>query len=268
LDKDKIMPLLEVDGVKLNYQINGDGDPLLLIHGLGSSGRDWELQVEYFSQSYKVIRCDLRGHGKSSKPPGPYSIELFSKDCSGLLSRIGCSPAHILGISLGGMVAFQMGIDHPDDVRSLVVVNSTPDLVPRSMMDHIHTWQRLLIIQLMGMRKMGEVLGNRFFPKPEQSELKEIFIERWGENHRPSYLEAMKAAVGWSVYDQLGEIKAPTLVIGSDEDYFPTEYKEDYVKMLPRGRLEIVEDARHALPAEKPEEFNRLVHEYLTGLFL
>ena len=259
------MPLLEIDRIKLNYQISGYGDPLLLIHGLGSSGRDWELQVEYFSRYYKVIRFDLRGHGKSSKPPGPYSMKLFGEDSARLLSNLDCSPAHILGISLGGMVAFQMGIDHPEVVRSLVVVNSTPDLVPRSLMDHLGTWQRYLIIRLMGMRKMGEVLGKRFFPKPEQGKLREIFVERWAENHKPSYLEAMKAAVGWSVYDQLGKIRAPTFVIGSDRDYFPTEYKEEYVKKLQRGRLEIVKDARHALPAEKPEEFNRLVHGFLTS---
>jgi pimeloyl-ACP methyl ester carboxylesterase len=118
----------------------------------------------------------------------------------------------------------------------------------------------------MGMRKLGEMLGNRFFPKPEQEELREIFIERWAENYKPSYLEAMKATIGWSIYDRLGEIKAPTLVIGSDGDYFPKEHKESYVQKIPRGRLAIVKDARHALPAEKPAEFNRLVRDFLTTL--
>jgi 3-oxoadipate enol-lactonase len=260
------MPLLDIGDIKLNYQIAGEGDPLLLIHGLGSSGGDWELQVYYFSSRYKVITFDLRGHGMSGKPPGPYSVKLFAEDSARMLSSLGCSPAHILGVSLGGMVGFQMGIDHPEAVRSLVIVNSTPDLVPRNLKDRLWIWQRYLVIKLLGMRKLGEMLGNRFFPKPEQGELREIFIERWAENHKPSYLEAMKAVVGWSVYNQLGEIKAPTLVIGSDGDYFPTEHKEDYVKRIPRGRLEIVKEARHALPAEKPGEFNRLVDDFLTTL--
>ena len=260
------MTLIELGNIELNYQIAGDGEPLLLIHGLGSSGRDWELQVDHFSNHFKVITFDLRGHGKSGKPPGPYSIKLFAEDSARLLSSLDCSPAHIMGISLGGMVGFQMGIDYPVSVRSLVIVNSTPDLVPRNLQDRLSTWQRYWIIQLMGMRKLGEVLGNRFFPYPEQDELREIFIERWAENHKPSYLEAMKGIIGWSVYDHIGQIKVPTLVVGSDGDYFPTEYKEEYVKRLPRGRLEIVKDARHALPAEKPAEFNRLVLDFLTTL--
>jgi pimeloyl-ACP methyl ester carboxylesterase len=260
------MPLLVLEDIKLNYRISGDGEPLLLIHGLGSSERDWEFQVNYFSTYLKVISYDLRGHGKSGKPPGPYSMGLFADDTAKLLSSLECSPAHILGISLGGMVAMQLGIDYPEAVRSLVIVNSSPNLVPRSLMDYLGTWQRYLIIHLMGMKKLGEMLGNRFFPKPEQAELRNIFIERWAENYKPSYLEAMKAAIGWSVYDQLEKINVPTLVIGSDGDYFPSEYKEDYVKKLQRGRLEIIKDARHALPAEKPGEFNRLVLEFLTSL--
>jgi pimeloyl-ACP methyl ester carboxylesterase len=76
----------------------------------------------------------------------------------------------------------------------------------------------------------------------------------------------MKAVVGWSVMDQLGEIKAPTLVIGADGDYFPTEEKEAYFRKIPGARLEIVKDTRHALPAERPEEFNRIVDDFLSGL--
>ena len=238
----------------------------MLIHGLGSSGRDWELQVDFFSNYFKVITFDLRGHGHSSKPAGPFSIDLFAEDTAGLLSKIDCSPAHIMGISLGGMVGFQLGVFHPDVVRSLIIVNSTPDLVPRNLMDRIWIWQRYLIIQFLGLRRLGRVLGDRFFPKPDQSELREIFIERWAQNHKSSYLKAMKAVVGWSVYSRLEEIKAPTLVIGADGDYFPTEEKEAYVKKIPRARLEVVLDSRHALPAEKPEEFNLLVLNFLSEL--
>jgi pimeloyl-ACP methyl ester carboxylesterase len=260
------MPFCGVDNIELNYQITGKGEPLLMIHGLGSSGRDWEFQVEYFSAYYSVITYDLRGHGLSSKPPGPYSMKLFSEDTSKMLSALNCSPAHVLGISLGGMVAFQLGIDHPENVRSLAIINSTPDLILRNLQDHFRTWQRYFVIRLMGMRKLGEMLGNRFFPKPEQDELRRIFIERWAENHKPSYLEAMKAVIGWSVYDRLGEISVPTLVVGSDGDYLPTEFKEEYVKKLPLGSLKIVKDARHALPAEKPNEFNDLIHKFLISL--
>jgi len=123
-----------------------------------------------------------------------------------------------------------------------------------------------LIVRFMGMRKMGQVLGNRFLPDPEQAELREVFIDHWAENHKPSYLEAMKAVIGWSVLDQLNEITAPTLVIGAEGDYFPTEAKEAYSKKIPGAKLVIIKNTRHALPAEKPEVFNQTVLEFLSGL--
>ena len=260
------MPKINLGNINLHYEISGEGDPVLLIHGLGSSCQDWELQVDYFSRNYRVITIDLRGHGKSEKPPGPYSIPLFTEDTARLLKELKCSPAHILGISLGGMVAFQLAISFPEVVKSLIIVNSTPDLVPKTLKDRLGIWQRYLIVQFMGLRKLGEVLGDRFFPDPDQSVLRDIFIERWAENHKPSYMEAMKAVVGWSVLNQLKEIKAPTLVIGADGDYFPIEEKEAYTKRISGARLKIIENTRHALPADKPEVFNQTVIDFLAGL--
>jgi pimeloyl-ACP methyl ester carboxylesterase len=258
------MPTIHVNDIDLHYEIHGDGEPLLLIHGLGSSSRDWELQLDFFAQNYKLILVDVRGHGRSGKPTGPYSIPLFAEDIKELLQALQVGPAHILGISLGGMIGFQLGISYPDMIKSLVIVNSTPELVARTLKDRLGIWQRLLIVRFLGMRKMGEVLGDRFLPDPEQAELRKIFIERWAENDKPAYTEAMKAVIGWSVTDRLGEIRCPTLVIGADGDYFPTAEKENYVKQIPGAELLIIENSRHTLPAEKPAEFNVAVKEFLT----
>ena len=203
---------------------------------------------------------------KSAKLSGPYSLAMFAEDTARLIKELGAEPVHILGISLGGMVAFQLAIDYPDLVRSLIIVNSTPEMVPRTLKEKTVIWQRLIIVQLMGMRKMGQVLGDRFLPRPDQAELREIFIERWAENDKSAYLEAMKAVIGWSVIEKLGEISCPTLVIGSDGDYFPTSDKETYTKMIPGAELIIVKDSLHALPAEKPWEFNQIVIDFLPGL--
>lgn len=258
------MPTLQVNDIDLYYELFGEGEPLLLIHGLGSSSRDWEMQIDFFAQNYQVITIDVRGHGKSGKPPGPYSIPLFAEDTAKLLRALGVSPVHILGISLGGMIAFQLGISHPEMVKSLIIVNSTPELIPRTLKERLQIWQRLLIVRVMGLRKMGEVLGNRFLPLPEHAELREIFIERWAENDKPAYLESMKAVIGWSVVDRLGEIRCPTYIVGADGDYFPTEEKEIYVRRIPGAELRVIEDARHALPAEKPGEFNAVVKAFLS----
>jgi len=222
--------------------------------------------MDSLTEHFQVIALDLRGHGKSSNPRGPYSMDLFSDDTARLIKQLETGPAHILGISLGGMVAFQLALDHPDLVRSLVITNSTPDMEPRTFKDRLALWQRFLIVRLLGMEKMGQVLADRFLPHSDQEELRKIFIQRWAENDKSAYLEAMKAVVGWSVVKRLPEITCPTLVIGSDGDYFPTADKEVYTSLIPNARLEIVENSMHALPAEKPAVFNEMVIRYLTSL--
>ncbi len=259
------MPYFNAGEVELYYERTGEGEPLLLIHGLGSSSRDWELQVPDFAGHFQVICVDLRGHGRSSKPSGPYSMEVFAGDVSRLLEGLGTGPAHAVGISLGGMVAFQLALDHPRQVRKLVIVNSVAELVPHNLADRLGFWQRLLIVRLLGMEKMGQVLAERFLPKPDQEALREVFIRRWAENHVPSYLASLKAAYGWSVIGRLGEIRSHTLVLGSDGDYFPTSQKEAYTALIPNATLTVIKNSRHALPAEKPAEFNRIVLDFLTA---
>ena len=258
------MPFITARDIDVYYEILGQGDTLLLIHGLGSSSRDWELQVPRFSRDFQVITMDLRGHGRSSKPPGPYSIPTFGEDTARVLESLQLSPAHVVGISLGGMVAFQLALDFPNLVKKLVIVNSVPELVPRGIGDLLSYWQRLIIIRLMGMEKMGQVLADRFFTEPEHEGIKEMFVQRWSKNHKPSYRAALKAAYGWSVRERLGEIQVPTLVLGADGDYFPAPEKEAYTALIPHAVLKIIKDSHHALPAEKPAEFNQVVLDFLV----
>lgn len=257
------MSVLHVNGVELYYEIHGQGEVLLFIHGLGSSTRDWQNQVDFFAQHYKAILVDVRGHGKSDKPSGPYSIPLFANDLAGFLESLKLAPVHVIGISMGGMIAFQLAINRPDLVKSLVVVNASPEFVARSFKERVKIWQRFVIVRLLGMRKVGEVLSDRLFPKPEHAELREIFVERWAENDSRAYGDAMRAIVGWSVVDKLENIHCPTLILASDEDYTPVAEKRAYVAKLTRGKLVIIQDARHALPAERPLEFNAALNTFL-----
>ncbi len=259
------MPVVVHDGIEIYYEEYGQGKPLLLIHGLGSSSRDWELQLPAFQEHFRVIALDLRGHGRSGKPPGPYSMVQFARDTACLLKGVDAVPSHVVGISLGGMVAFQLILDFPNLVDKLIIVNSVPELLPRNLADRLAYWQRLLIIRLLGMEKMGRVLAERFFTRPEQESLREIFVSRWSENHKPSYRVSLQAAYGWSVRGRLGEIQVPTLVVGAEGDYFSNEEKEAYTALIPTGSLVVVPDSRHALPAEKPAIFNQLVLDFLLG---
>jgi len=259
------MATVHVNGIRLHYEMQGEGNTLLLVHGLGSSTRDWESQVPVLSRSRRVVTFDLRGHGQSDKPAGPYSMAMFAADAVGLLDALAIERADVVGVSLGGGIAMQMAVDAPSRVQSLVLVNTAPEMVVRTLRERLMLWQRFAVVRLMGMRKMGEVLGQRLFVQPGDAPLRQTFADRWAENDPVAYLAALRAMVGWSVNDRLGDIRCPTLVLAADHDYTPVSLKEGYTARIPGARLVVVADSRHALPIERPHEFNEAVLAFLEN---
>lgn len=258
------MPKLHINGIDLHYERTGEGRPIVLVHGLGSSSRDWEMQVPFFSKHYQVISFDLRGHGQSQKPSGPYSMSLFAKDTAGLVKSLGVAPVHVVGISLGGMIAFQLAVDYPELIKSLVIVNAGPEVVVHTMKDRWQVFFRFAMVRLLGMRKMGEVLSKRLFPKEEQVGIRKLFVEHWAENDTQAYLDTLCAIVGWSVTDRIQDINLPTLVVAADGDYTPVSAKEAFVQAIPKAELVVIPDSRHATPVDSPEKFNEAVMSFLS----
>ncbi|NEW60948.1 alpha/beta hydrolase [Sulfurovum sp. bin170] len=250
-----------INNTELHYKTIGQGEPLLFIHGLGSSSRDWKEQVNHFSKSYRVITLDIRGHGKSSKTDEEYTISLFADDTIALLDALKISSAHIVGISMGGMIAFELAVSYPNRIRTLTIVNSTPSAVPQTIRERLQMWQRKLMVRLFSMKAIGEILGKRLFPN--HKELKKLFAKRWAENDLTSYRKSVKAIFEWSVADQLDQIQAPTLLLSSEYDYIPLSKKEELVKQIANCKLVVIKDTHHALPVEKPDNFNEVL-----GLFL
>ena len=258
---------IRVDDVELFCEIAGEGEPLLLIHGLGSCVADWGPQIEYFSQGYRVIAFDLRGHGQSSKPQDGYSIERFARDTAALIEALETGPVHVAGISLGGMVAFQLAVDAPKLVKSLTIVNSGPAVPTQTFKQRMPLYVRLLYIRTLGLRKMAKAIAKRLFPEPQQAGLQSRFIERLAANEKRCYVASLRAIfAGWGVAGHLGDIRCPVLVIAADQDYTPLELKQAYVDRLPDARMVVIPNSRHALPMEKPREFNRALADFLAPL--
>lgn len=257
------MPIINVNGADLYYEAHGTGEPVLLIHGLGSSTRDWDPQIPALAKQFQVIAFDVRGHGRSSKPKQRYSVKLFSDDAAALIRQLGIAPAHVVGISMGGMIAFQLAVDAPELVRSLVIVNSGPAMPIKTLAQRMMIWTRVAIVRIRGMRKMGEVLANRLLPKPGHAELRATFIERWAENEPRAYLSALHGLVNWGVMEHLGEIACPVLVLTGDKDYTPIPFKQAYTAMMKHAELVVVDDARHFMPIERPEPFNAALLKFL-----
>jgi 3-oxoadipate enol-lactonase len=257
------MPVFSHNGCNLYYEEHGQGAPVLLIHGLGSSTRDWECQTPILAQYFRVIAFDVRGHGQSSKPHEPYSIKGFADDAAALIRHLQVEPVHLVGISMGGMIGFQLAADHPQLLKSLCIVNSAPQVKAKAARDYWEIAKRWTLARVLGLETIAKALGKLLFPKPEQAELRKKIEQRWPQNDKRAYLSSLSAIIGWSVWEHLPKMDCPTLVIAADRDYTPVAQKQTYVNEMPNARLLVIEDSRHATPLDQPEHFNRSLLAFL-----
>ena len=259
------MAYFEHEGCNLHYEEYGHGDPLLLVHGLGSSTLDWEMQVPALAAHYRVIVPDVRGHGRSDKPRERYSIAGFSADIVALIENLNLGPVHYAGLSMGGMIGFQFAVDQPQMLKSLTIVNSAPEVKVRSRDDYWQWAKRWTLARVLSLRTIGKGLAARLFPKPEQADLRRKMAERWAKNDKRAYLASFDAIVGWGVEERLGRIDCPVLVISADRDYTPVALKERYVSLIADARLAVIADSRHATPLDQPQQFNQTVLQFLAA---
>src|SRR3972149_2114739 len=190
---------------------------IVLLHGLGSCGDDWLFQLPTLTSRYPVLTLDLPGHGESSLPRGRFSTAALARPVAGLLGSLGLTPAHVVGLSLGGVVALQLALDAPSKVRSLVLVNSFARLSqpPRSVLRGL---VRVALLLAAPMSWTGAWVGSGLFPRPDQRPLREAAAQRIAPNSRAAYLRMMGAVLRSDLSGRLGEVRGPTLVVAGSED--------------------------------------------------
>lgn len=251
------MPEVTVNDVTLHYDRYGSGPPVLLLHGLGSSSEDWENQVPVLSTSHDVVVPDFRGHGRSSKPPGPYSVAQFASDVETFLDELDIGPVRIVGISLGGMVGFQVAADRPDLVTRLVAVNALPAFKTKGIAQRIQLAVRKTITKGLSMERVGVILSKRLFPDEEMADKRAKMVERWARNDRDAYQATFQAILRWKgVAAEMETTMVPIRVISSDLDYISPEDKQPYLDAMPTAEMVVMHDAHHAVPVEWPDRFN------------
>lgn len=256
-----------LDTVDLAYSESGNGPPLVLLHGLGSGQRDWELQTPAFAPAYRVIIPDLRGHGRSPKPRGHYRMSQLAADVALLLMRLEARPAHVLGLSLGGAVAQQLAIDHPELVHSLVLVNTVSRFVTTQWRQRLLGVRRFASVYLEGMDKVADQVADRLFPLLEQAPVRAEAVTRLASNDPAAYRASLWAVVRFDVSFLLDLITCPVLVIAGDRDTtLPLEAKRQLAERLPNARFCVLANSGHASPIDQPEEFNRLVLDFLHSV--
>lgn len=247
------MPLIDIRGIALNYELTGTHGPLVvLVHGLGSTLRDWDYQVPALAERYRVLAMDLRGHGASTRQ-GPITIPTFAADLLALVDALGFDTFYVAGISMGTAVTFQLAVDAPSRVRGLVIINGGPEGLSADNPQHRAELDlRVGAIQHHGMAAIGELLAPRLLPLPEHAPMRRVFVERWAQNDQAMYLASLHALVGWSVRAELATLTVPVLAIAAERDYTPLAFKESYVRELACGELVVIPDSGHMTTHDQP----------------
>jgi pimeloyl-ACP methyl ester carboxylesterase len=255
------------NGISLDYRDIGEGDVILLLHGLGSTKADWDLQYESFSMHYRVIAPDLRGHGNSSKPVSKagYGVKLCAEDLALLLVKLKIPECNVVGFSMGGAVAFELVINHPEQVSKLIIVNTAPDFNDLGEMGEKMIRERTKTLHTVGMEPLANEIAAGMFPEDEQEELRNAFFERASKNPVDAYYNSFITLMDWGIGEKIKNIDVPTLVIASDNDYTPVSLKENYTQKMKNARLEVVRNSRHGVTMDQPEDFNRIILNFIKN---
>lgn len=242
-------------GESLHYRIRGRGECLLLLHGLGSSGADWELQARVLEQQFRVIVPDLPGSGHRTPASEKCSIPGFAETLWSLLDHLRIARVSVVGFSLGGAVALEMALQRPDSVPRLVLINS----LATYRIDHWRKWLEArippLLVGMFGMRRMARLIARRLFPKPWQEPLRQRAVTVVSAVPARCYLAMATALEAWTSIDRLDRLKSKTLIIAAEHDYTPLEEKHALAAAL-RAEIIVVRGSGHGTPFDSIEATN------------
>jgi len=231
------------DGVALYYEVYGQGDPLLIIHGNGGSIGSLRPQIDHFRRGYRVIVMDSRDHGRSGTAPGPLTFEQMADDLAALLEREHAAPAYVLGWSDGGIEALLLAMRHPEMVRK--VASMAANLEP------------------------GAAINGQFLsPSPPPAKVAAILASgdaRAIRGYRTSQLDRDEPHIPPQA---LEAIQAPTLILAGDHDIIRDEHTVEIFHHLPNSQLAIFPNATHMIPYDDPATFNGTVERFFATPFV
>jgi len=257
------MPIVNINGVDLNYETTGQGEAIVCLHGMTGSTQDWESQVSVLSPNYRVITRDQRGHGKSAAPSGEeqYSIPIFADDVFALLKMLDIKKCCLMGHSVGGFTALQFALGHPDMLAALVLVDTSSGQFARDpSVVQLQEKQRELA-RSQGMEAAFEFSITSMPATIERiqkhPELKEITRRKMLQTSVDGYIYGSAAIGKWQpVTDRLSEIKVPTLICWGDEDAAFTEAVQVLKRGIADSELVTFKGAGHNPHEEASEAFN------------
>jgi 3-oxoadipate enol-lactonase len=262
------MPFLELDDFLMYYKTLGAGKPVLLIHGLGGDTRGWEFQEEELAKHFHLILPDMRAHGQSTVKELGMMIppDQFAKDIEALLSHLGHERVHVVGISMGGMIAQQFVLDYPHKVNKLVLIDTAPKITEQTV-NEVYSWREAMI----------EGGQEAYF----WTSLRSGYSEEWIQNN-PEMVQHFKeqaqdvneagvVATGLGLAtiefeNRLSEIKSKTLIIHGNEDrIIDIELARIMHERIPDSELKVFTECGHNPNIQYIDEFNQTLIDFLSS---
>jgi pimeloyl-ACP methyl ester carboxylesterase len=265
------MARVQLKELEVAYSVEGAGEPLLLIGGFTMVKESWELQVAALAKHFRVISFDNRGVGETTVPSDPFTIAQMAADAVGLLDALGIDSAHVFGVSMGGLIAQVLALDHPDRVRKVVLGCTTHggrhavqpqkevmEILARASDPSIPVEESVRI-------RLPIVFSDRFIR--EEPERLEEFV-RFSIQYWPTPEGAagqMGALSVFNVKKRLGEIRCPVLAItGSEDRMMPPENSRLLAEGIEGAQHHAVDGAGHSFFLEKPDQVNRVLIDFFS----
>lgn len=280
------MPFAKHGEVKIYWEQHGaKGEPILCIMGLGGASHFWERQTPAFARKHRTIVFDNRGTGQSDKPAGPYSIAAMAEDARAVLDAAGCERAHVLGISMGGMIAQELALAHPERVGGLVLActfarpGQDTERVASEAASATGAPSPLSFLREGANLDLSGVSFKQMFKFMMSLVLSPEFITREKEWLRSlmqrtidsgltidHFLAQFRAILKHDASPRLGDLRAPTLILTGDQDKLvPPHHSDELHRLIPGSTLYQVPGGTHGFNIEDPDEFNRRVLDWFAA---
>ena len=264
------MPFIKSNGINLHYQERGAGEPLLLIMGITADGSVWEPHVSVWEKSFRCILPDNRGVGLTDKPSGDYTTAEMADDHAGLLDHLGLGKVRVVGVSMGGAIALQLALRHPDKVSSMVLMCpwARCDAMAKGIFEHMVDCKARFTPEEFSLYIQLLIFSKSTWDNDEKRA--ELEKDREQDPAFPQPLHGLAgqaaACINQNVYDDLDKIKVSTLVIGGDADIFtPPWMGKEIAEAIPNAEIYLYENLGHAFHFENPEDFNPRVEKWLKA---
>lgn len=259
---------LAADGTRIHYRVTGrpDGAPLLCLQGLGADSRGWIAQRRALGVRHRLILVDNRGVGRSDRPPGPYDLEVLAADAVAVLDVLGLDDVHVLGASMGGVLAQLLAVHHPERVRSLVLACTASRHHPWRV-ELLEEWRDVAVAD--GMAGVSQVaarwlVGPRMLRRLRRAiDLVAPIALNVPAESFVSQIDAI-LATSEEVRSELAGVVVPTLVlVGSQDVLTPLGDAEELTELVPGAELAVIGGGAHGFMVEQAGSFNRTVVDFL-----